>query len=209
MVGEPVSRSFPPPFEVSVPKRSAGDRPDAIASKRLRTMWESGNFCDSAVRCQDRTWRVHRAVLGAASPVLARMLESGMVESTEPCEVVLRGDADPGAVAELLEFAYTGQAPCLQSIFAARGAEAADSREEEGRALALLELAAMYQMPDLVRVCSVKLLATKGGTDRAILPLVRALRAYRQDPGFEEVQRALHRLVSSNSKAFEALCDGV
>ena len=49
----------------------------------LNTMWSTRQFADAVVVCEDSELRVHRAVLGAASPVFERMFDSSMREGAE------------------------------------------------------------------------------------------------------------------------------
>jgi hypothetical protein len=67
---------------------------------------DSGAFADATLRAGGREWRVHRAMLAAASPALRSMLESDMAEGREAA-VELR-DADPEAVDLLLRHIYSG-----------------------------------------------------------------------------------------------------
>ncbi|GBF95468.1 hypothetical protein Rsub_07818 [Raphidocelis subcapitata] len=65
-----------------------------------------GPFSDVAVTAGGRTFRAHRVVLAAASPMFLSMLDGGMREAREAA-VELR-DADPAAVELLLRHIYGG-----------------------------------------------------------------------------------------------------
>lgn len=86
--------------------------PEAITSKRLRSMWMDREYADAEVECGDASWPVHRGVLASASGVLARMLGSEFREA-KTRKVNLK-DADPEAIGSMLEFIYTGDAPVLR-----------------------------------------------------------------------------------------------
>lgn len=109
-------------------KRRVEDTSDATAGRLLRSLWTGRGFSDAVVRCGDRSWQVHRCVLAAASPVWARMLQSGMREAVE---LVLEiQDADPRVVGELLEFIYTGNAACLAPVAPPKAPEDCDDESE-------------------------------------------------------------------------------
>lgn len=109
-------------------KRRSEDSSDAAAGRLLRLLWTGRGFSDAVVRCGDHSWQVHRCVLAAASPVWARMLQSGMREAVE---LVLEiQDADPRVVGELLEFIYTGNAASLAPIAPPNPPEECDEESE-------------------------------------------------------------------------------
>lgn len=109
-------------------KRRIEDTSDATAGRLLRSLWTGRGFSDAVVQCGDRSWQVHRCVLAAASPVWARMLQSGMREAVE---LVLEiQDADPRVVGELLEFIYTGNAACLAPVAPPKAPDDCDEESE-------------------------------------------------------------------------------
>lgn len=226
-------------------KRRCEDGSDAVAGRLLRSLWAGRGFSDAVVRCGDRSWQVHRCVLAAASPVWARMLESGMREAVE---LVLEiQDADPRVVGELLEFVYTGHAACLAPVAPPRAPEDCDEESEADadvvfpvstaeavapvdaltsseslqsspasaeaassvRILALLEQASVYQISDLVKLCCLHLLEAQAVNESNVLPVLRAMRSYRQDSSFTEISLVLDELIKRDALIFEALVNGV
>jgi len=85
-------------------KKRLADAVDISATKRMRTMWETRQFSDVTVKCNDKSWHLHKCVLAAGSPVIARMLESGMREASDG--VINIKDVDSNVCGIFLKFLY-------------------------------------------------------------------------------------------------------
>jgi len=74
-------------------------------------LWSNRSFTDCEVSLEesDAVWRVHRCVLAGRSPVLRRMLESGMVEDLSG-KIVFRG-ASRADVEAFLYYLYNAKLP--------------------------------------------------------------------------------------------------
>lgn len=157
--GEEETTTVGDALAVGVPVRWPGKRrrPDTETAETLKNMWESRNWTDAVVACGDRTFDVHRAVLGAKSPVFSAMFsQTGMREGFS--HRISIENADAGVVDALLGFCYTG-----------RVKDACDHK-------ALLLLADQYQIDGLVGECSARIVenwspATAADTLFTVLPL--------------------------------------
>lgn len=222
-----------------VPKKRQGeDAPEAIACKRLRSMWEQSTCSDLNVQCGTRLWKVHQAVLSVASPVFEAMLKSGMQEGKTRCIKIK--DAPAEVINDLLQFIYLGSATCLEPLQpqpqpacryrksmgslgavkdqpCSRNEDAEDSDEEAERAVDpevdpiydLFQQAAMYQMPDLLRLCTLQLLASNTIDAKNIVVVMRSVRNFKSDPRFAAVLQPLEALVRNDQKLFWALMEQV
>merc|ERR1711884_943042 len=118
---------------------------------------------DTAVECARHSWKAHRAVLAAASPVFHRMLSSDCVEGTTG-NITISG-ADPAAVEELLKFIYTGSVPSFDS-------------DRCVDPVALLALALAYDVVDLTKPCCVQVLSHRLVDATNVVHLIRLLRGH-------------------------------
>merc|ERR1712107_205038 len=76
-------------------------------------MWMDKRFADCDIVCAETVTPCHRAVLARASPVLDKMLTSGMLEPQKQRIVIC--ETEPEAVQALLVFAYTGKVECTDN----------------------------------------------------------------------------------------------
>lgn len=133
------------PLESSDASRISAE--DLVAD--FRALWESGQRTDApplggdvVLRAGDSELRVHGLVLAARSPVFARMLAAKMTEASTG--IIEIQDVEAETMWQLCEFIYTG------SVRDAR------QSEDSAAAGALLQAAAKYQVPGLVRLCATK-----------------------------------------------------
>mmetsp|Transcript_9709 Transcript_9709/g.27665 ORF Transcript_9709/g.27665 Transcript_9709/m.27665 type:complete len:167 (-) Transcript_9709:8-508(-) len=123
-----------------------------------RDMWESRRFTDAVVRCQGQCFQVHRAVLGARSPVMEAMFaQEGLREGSE--RAIDIADTEPDVVEAMLRYMYIGEVT-----------EAIDCAS-------LLSLADQYEVDGLVEVCAHALVQDLSAeTVASALCALRALR---------------------------------
>ena len=118
----------------------------------------------------------HRAVLAAASPVLRAMLSAGMSESTPGAVIRPGGGATAAGVAAFLRFLYLRDPAALFAAAALPGDKAPAppglSPPAAAAAAELLELAAMYEVEDLVGPCAAAL--ARGLTADSVVGTLRA-----------------------------------
>jgi len=92
-------------FIVKLPPTSPAH--NVVHAQRItRQLWMDRRFTDVEVVCGTQRFQVHRAVLAAASPVFAAMLDTDMRETRE--QVIRITDAEEVAVRDALEYIYTG-----------------------------------------------------------------------------------------------------
>ena len=72
-------------------------------------LYESGELSDLDVVVGSRTFKVHKCILAARSPVLKSLLTSGMKETASDRLIIQ--DATPEAFAIFLQFLYTTNGP--------------------------------------------------------------------------------------------------
>ena len=100
----------------------------------MKKLYEEMSFADVTVKCGDKEFRAHKAVLVSQSPVFSRMLDADMKEKREG--VIEVTDIDPTVMSDLIAFLYTGNAPNLHT-------------EAKG----LLHAATKYEIPRLMVLC--------------------------------------------------------
>ena len=96
-------------------------------------------FTDATIRCNDKEFKVHRAILALQSPVFKKMLETDMKEKES--EVVDLSDYSEPIVSDLVTYLYTGSAPSIGSL-----------------AYDLLTVASMYELHRLFVMCENELM---------------------------------------------------
>ena len=70
------------------------------------TMLNDGDFSDFKIQCGDKSFKCHRNVLSARSPVFKAMFKSKMRENSSRKLTI--DDVEPEVISEMLHFIYTG-----------------------------------------------------------------------------------------------------
>ncbi len=102
----------------------------------LKKLHEEKNLTDISIKCGEKEFKAHKAILASQSPVLNRMLETDMKDN-----VIEVTDIDPDVMSDMLDFLYTGSAPNLNTL-----------------AKNLLYAASKYELPRLVVLCENELM---------------------------------------------------
>ncbi|KAJ8305518.1 hypothetical protein KUTeg_016063 [Tegillarca granosa] len=116
-------------------KPSKYQSPDYCSTflRNIHSLWQDNRFCDVIIQVQDTTFHAHHLVLAAGCSYFKAMFTSGMIEDNT---VVLQ-DISPNIFKCLLDFLYTGE------IYIT-----------EENCQDLLSAADMFDMRDVVRLCS-------------------------------------------------------
>lgn len=137
------------------------------------TMWADRKFTDMVIVTEDDAEiPCHKCVMAASSPVFDKMLSSPMKESSL-ARVLLKGDGQ--IVQALLQYMYIGSLP-------------SNILQEEIRidaVASLLQLADMYQMPQLLDYCSA-LLSTFAG-EQNVIDVLRCLGRFKGLGAFVQI----------------------
>lgn len=153
-----------------------------------RDLWESRRFPDAEVHCGGITFDVHRAVLGARSPVLDAMFrQEGLREGSE--RRVIIEDAPPEVVEALLRYMYVG--------------EVAENSEHAS----LLRLADKYEVEGLTEIC-VEALLQCISTETVVSSLC-ALRTHRARGHVAAAYERLLASIQSDRELLRAVADAV
>merc|ERR1719401_1640183 len=156
-------------------------------SQRItRKLWCDRRFTDVEVICGTQRFAAHRAVLAAASPVFAAMLESGMKESED--QQIRIADADETAMQDTLEYIYTGTVA-------------------EGAGCGMVVLGHKYDIAGLVEYAAPVALGNL--TVENVVNEVRTLRAHADDKQLGPVFEALQNKVHENPHLFRAVLLGI
>lgn len=148
-----------------------------------RKLWERRDFTDSTVRCGERTFNVHRAVLCAKSRAFASLFDCAGQEGATAM-VDMTGE-DPIAVAALLEHLYTAEMP---------------KNADPGT---LLPLADRYEVFDCVDDCAE---ALEGLALQRPAEALRALRPYADDKRLRTVwERVCNTVLTDRKLTMEVL----
>mmetsp|Transcript_98120 Transcript_98120/g.218876 ORF Transcript_98120/g.218876 Transcript_98120/m.218876 type:complete len:463 (+) Transcript_98120:85-1473(+) len=130
-----------PQMPLAVSALGAADWDDAVSDEKnasiLARMWKDRECTDAVLVCEGRSFKVHRSVLSAASPVFAATFGGAMRESVEA--KIQISDACASTVDSLLGHIYTGTL-------------------RVSAAIKVLPLAHRYQLTDLVRCCCGKIM---------------------------------------------------
>ena len=97
----------------------------------MHSLYKSEALVDTTIKCQDKKFKVHRAVLASQSPVFRGMFEADMNEKQSG--VIEVSDITPEAMSDLVTYLYTGTTPDMKSE--------------------LLEVADKYQLTRLLTIC--------------------------------------------------------
>ncbi len=103
--------------------------------KELNCLYRDEVLADVTIKCGDKEFKVHKAILASQSPVLRKMFEVDMKESRS--NVIEISDLDAVVVSDLLDYIYTGSAPHLSTLV----------KE-------LLNAANKYELPRLLAMCA-------------------------------------------------------
>ena len=108
--------------------------PSDEVSQSIYKLYKNKVLTDTAIKCGDKEFKVHRAVLASRSPVFQAMFEVDMKEKQSG--VIQVSDITPEAMSDLVTYLYTGTAPNLKTL-----------------ASELLEAAEKYQLFHLLTKC--------------------------------------------------------
>ena len=108
--------------------------PSDEVSQSIYKLYKNKVLTDTAIKCGDKEFKVHRAVLASRSPVFQAMFEVDMKEKQSG--VIEVSDITPEAMSDLVTYLYTGTAPNLKTL-----------------ASELLEAAEKYQIFHLLTKC--------------------------------------------------------
>ena len=99
--------------------------------KGMHSLYNNEALVDTTIKCRDKEFKVHRAVLASQSPVFRGMFEADMNEKQSG--VIEVSDITPEAMSDLVTYLYTGTTPDMKSE--------------------LLEVADKYQLTRLLTIC--------------------------------------------------------
>ena len=119
-------------------KKARGAPMDGIRSE-MHTLFKESVLTDVTIKCNNKEFKVHKAVLASQSLVFRKMFETDMIE--EKNEEVNLSEYSVPIVSELVTYLYTGSAPNI-------GCLASD----------LLDVAGMYEIRRLIRMCENELI---------------------------------------------------
>ena len=108
--------------------------PSDEVSQSIYKLYKNKVLTDTAIKCGDKEFKVHRAVLASRSPVFQAMFEVDMKEKQSG--VIEVSDITPEAMSDMVTYLYTGTAPNLKTL-----------------ASKLLEAAEKYQLFHLLTKC--------------------------------------------------------
>ena len=80
----------------------------------LRTLFDNELFVDMTMKCGEREFKVHKAVLAAQSPVFKSMFEADMRETQSG--LIDIPDTDPEVISDMLRYLYTGRVPNIATM---------------------------------------------------------------------------------------------
>lgn len=105
----------------------------------LKSLLKNKLYADIVIKCGEKKFKAHKAVLASQSPVFNRMFECDMQEKKN--NTIEIEDINPDVISDMLSFLYTGCAPNLTLL--------ADG---------LLNAATKYELPRLVVMCENELM---------------------------------------------------
>ena len=119
-------------------KKACGVPMDSIRSE-MHTLFKESALTDVTIKCSNKEFKVHKAVLASQSLVFRKMFETDMIEKKS--DVVNLSEHSVPIVSELVTYLYTGAAPNI-------GCLASD----------LLDVAGMYEIRRLIGMCENELI---------------------------------------------------
>lgn len=173
-------------------KERVSPLPDGGFLRRMmQTLWSQRHFGDLEIVCADHTTRVHGAVLAAASPALAAMVQGGLKESTE--HRIVFPEKEWCDVQVVLQFIYTG-------VITANVHADADM-------LSVFELAHMYGIVELAELCGRALVLRVNKENVACI--LRKLRGLKESQGVAQLFEAVKDKARRSPALINAVLDGV
>ena len=127
-------KTFRVEVEINVEFHAPLGFPSDEVSQSIYKLYKNKVLTDTAIKCGDKEFKVHRAVLASRSPVFQAMFEVDMKEKQSG--VIEVSDITPEAMSDLVTYLYTGTTPNLKTL-----------------ASELLEAAEKYQLPHLLTKC--------------------------------------------------------
>lgn len=114
---------------------TSGDSiPPDSSRKDMYRLYLCGSLTDMTIKCEDKEFKVHKAVLASQSPVFRGMFEADMLEARSG--VVEVSGVTSTAMSDLITYIYTGTAPHLRTL-----------------ANELLDVSSRYQIDRLFKMC--------------------------------------------------------
>ena len=104
----------------------------------MKSLLKDKLFTDVTIKCGDKEFKVHKAVLASQSPVFKKMFVSDMKEKRT--SLVEISDINPAVVSDMVAYLYTGTAPNIHTL-----------------AKDLLAVADKYELKPLLELCENKL----------------------------------------------------
>lgn len=156
------------------------------SQQMAQRLWLDRRFTDIEVHCGETHFQLHRAVLSAASPVFAAMLESDMTESRT--QKIVISDFDARSLEQCLEYIYTGNVA-------------------EGTGCEVVVLGHKYDIPGLVEFAAP--VALSNLTAENVCSEVRILRAYAEDSALRPVFEAMQSKIHESLDLFHAVLLGM
>ena len=148
-------------------------------SQSVYKLYKNKVLTDTAIKCGDKEFKVHRAFLASQSPVFQAMFEVDMKEKQSG--VIEVSDITPEAMSDLVTYLYTGTTPNLKTL-----------------ASELLEAAEKYQLFHLVTKCEDELGRNIKDTNGVEMLLLADLH------GRSALKRACFKFIHCNSaKVFQ------
>ena len=114
------------------------DIPPSTLHEDMYTLYKDGVLIDTVIKCDDKEFKVHRAILASQSPVFRAMFETDMKEKRSG--IIEVSDITPAVMSDLVTYLYSGSAPNLESLVNE-----------------LLDVAGKYQLPRLFKMCESEL----------------------------------------------------
>ena len=95
-------------------KEELSVNPTSSLQTGLKTLLDCKLLVDVTVKCGDKEFKAHKAILATQSPVFKAMFKTD--NKKKGSSVVDISEADPEVVSEMLSYLYTGRAPNLDTV---------------------------------------------------------------------------------------------